>query len=120
MRRAFLVLLCVHVGACTFQADTRPGGFQFLRDPSNGMCTPIPVCADGSSDCAYDGGMAPWADWEPCPDPCAGLDEGACAADPRCTPRYDDHKQFAGCDPRTDPDPCLGLDERTCSETPGC
>ncbi len=50
----------------------------YANDPSTGDCRPLPAC-DNREDVR---------DWTSCNDPCTGLNEKGCIADPRCQPAY--------------------------------
>src|SRR5262245_4990574 len=117
MRPLGLVIPLLLLGAgCSIDDPPLDNQLRFLRDPDSGMCVPIMASDNAES--------APYAEWAPCENPCAGLDEMACSADPRCAPRFGESMcppnadcvpghVFVACDPNPQPDECLGLDEQT-------
>ncbi len=74
---ALMVGLTAVSGCTSFEREPREGDMLFRRDPGSGECMPI---VRGSND------YLATESWGSCANPCAGLGEEACSADPRCQP----------------------------------
>src|SRR5262249_857196 len=109
-------------------------------DPSDGTCRPLPAC----------GNRDDVRGWALCNDPCTGMGENDCIADPRCQPSYITDPNSATCSSgdevfaagqlnraiptncgatrnsagcRSNPlrvDPCAGLDQTSCNQDSRC
>jgi hypothetical protein len=112
----------------------------YAVDPSDGSCRPLPAC----------GNRDDVRGWASCTDPCMGMREDDCIADPRCQPAYvtdssgvtctagdevfnagqlngaipsncSGSRTFAGCRAnQLRVDPCAGLDQPSCDKDSRC